>query len=257
MGIRLKILSGFLILVFMLIVAGLWSVYELKTIGVSVEKLLDENYKSINAARLMTEALERQDSGILLLVSGNVKQGIDILRNSDAAFNEAFKTAQGNVTIPGEETSVTDVRKAYDDYNQATSAWLQSVGKSPANNSPAWYFEQAHPKFLKTKKSLEHLMMINQSVMYETATGLHERANRALMPGVVALVSALVFTFLFNYLINYYMVDPIIRITNAMRQFQDTGRPVKIRVETHDEIEQLSTVLQNFTQSHEQDKAGI
>ena len=59
MGLRLKILSGFLILVVMLIIAGIWSIYELRTVGSSVQKLLDENYRSINAAKRMILALER------------------------------------------------------------------------------------------------------------------------------------------------------------------------------------------------------
>ena len=37
MGIRLKILSGFLILVFMLIIAGVWSIYELQSMGTSLK----------------------------------------------------------------------------------------------------------------------------------------------------------------------------------------------------------------------------
>jgi NtrC-family two-component system sensor histidine kinase KinB len=70
MGIRAKILTGFLILAALLLVAGAWSIYELRHIGISVQKILDENYKSIDAAKVMTEALERQDSAILLLLLG-------------------------------------------------------------------------------------------------------------------------------------------------------------------------------------------
>lgn len=50
MGLRIKILSGFLILAIMLCVAGVWSIYQFRSIGASVQALLDDNYKSINAA---------------------------------------------------------------------------------------------------------------------------------------------------------------------------------------------------------------
>ena len=75
MGLRTKMLSGFLILTMMLLVAGVWSVYELTTIGSSVQKLLNDNYKSINAGKMMIEALEREDSAVLLLFSGKWQQG--------------------------------------------------------------------------------------------------------------------------------------------------------------------------------------
>ena len=66
MGLRAKILSGFLILTTMLFMARIWSIYELTRVGTSVQRLLVENYKSINAAKMMIEALEREDSAVLL-----------------------------------------------------------------------------------------------------------------------------------------------------------------------------------------------
>ena len=113
-------------------------------------------------------------------------------------------------------------------------------------SNPAWYFEKAHPAFLAAKQSIESLMAINQKVMYETATDLHQRANRAVMPGVVAFVSALVFAFLFSYFINHYMVNPIIEITNALKQYRKTGRPVNVHVETKDEIATIGRGYSRF-----------
>jgi len=52
MGIRSKILFGFLILATMLFLAGARSIYELRTVGSFVQRLLDDNYKSIHAGRL-------------------------------------------------------------------------------------------------------------------------------------------------------------------------------------------------------------
>jgi len=99
MGIRAKILLGFLILATMLFLAGAWSIYELRTVGTSVQRLLDDNYKSIQAARLMTEALEREDSASLLLLSGNWKEGREIIEAADSSFQQAFEIAQKNVII--------------------------------------------------------------------------------------------------------------------------------------------------------------
>lgn len=77
---------GFLILALMLAVAGAVSIYELKTVGALVQALLDDNYRSITTAKKMTEALERQDSGILLLLSGKWKQGRETITTADNNF---------------------------------------------------------------------------------------------------------------------------------------------------------------------------
>jgi hypothetical protein len=99
-GIRFKILSDFLILAMMLCVAGVWSIYELTAMGNSIKGLLDEDYKAISAARVMTEALEREDSALLLLLSGNRKEGREFLKASETSFSEALGTAKNKVTIP-------------------------------------------------------------------------------------------------------------------------------------------------------------
>ena len=94
MKIRTKILLGFLILAVMLAVAGAYSIYELTTIGTSVQKLLDDNYKSINAAKMMIEALEREDSGVLLLLSGKWKQGREISGDDEQMLEDLYLLSQ-------------------------------------------------------------------------------------------------------------------------------------------------------------------
>ena len=106
MSLRFKILSGFLILALMLAIAGIWSIYELNSIGTSVQELLDDNYRSIKATEMMTEALERQDSGILLLLLGKWEEGRRILDSADNLFEKGYQIAENNLTIPGERDFV-------------------------------------------------------------------------------------------------------------------------------------------------------
>lgn len=118
MGIRLKIFSGFLILSLMLAVAGTWSIRELNNIGMSVQRFLDENYRSIDAAKVMLESLEREDSGLLLLLLGQRKEGMDIIEEADKVFTKAFEIARSNITIPGEEAYVKTVEETYQGYKE-------------------------------------------------------------------------------------------------------------------------------------------
>ena len=47
MNLRMKILSGFVILALMLMIAGVWSMWELSKVGVSVKNILDENINQL------------------------------------------------------------------------------------------------------------------------------------------------------------------------------------------------------------------
>ena len=96
MKIRVKILSGFLVLALMLLIAGIWSIYELKFLGSSLPEILDDNYQSINASKVMMEALEREDSAILLLLLGKWEEGRNILNSADSLFNDKLLFAEKN-----------------------------------------------------------------------------------------------------------------------------------------------------------------
>ncbi|MBL7178239.1 MAG: hypothetical protein ISS66_20640 [Desulfobacteraceae bacterium] len=243
MGLRMKILSGFLILTMMLLIAGVWSVYELRTVGSSVQGLLDDNYKSINAGKMMMEALEREDSAVLLLLSGKWEQGRSIIQSADGLFHQGLQIARDNVTIPGEQACVQTLETRYAAYKRL---WLKPIVGTRYEGNLTWYFEEVHKAFLDLKDTIERLIMLNHQTMYNTASELKNRAHRATMPGIVAILSALIFTLIFNYFINYYMVSPIIRITRGIQRFMETGDPFNIEIETRDELFDLASSIREL-----------
>ncbi len=243
MGLRMKILSGFLILTMMLLIAGIWSIYELRTVGSSAQALLDDNYKSINAGKMMMEALEREDSAILLLLSGKWDQGRSIIESADTLFQQGMQIAGSNVTIPGEQDYIQTLEKQYAAYKKL---WLKPIVGTKYEGNLTWYFEENHKAFLELKDTIEKLIMLNHQTMYRTASELKNRAHRSTMPGIVAILSALIFTLIFNYFINFYMVSPIIRITKGIHHVMETGDAFDVDIETRDELSDLAASIRQL-----------
>jgi NtrC-family two-component system sensor histidine kinase KinB len=243
MGIRLKILFGFLVLSLMLLIAGLWSIYELNSIGSSVQNILDDNYESIHAAKVMKEALEREDSAILLLLLGKWEEGRAVLASADSLFEAKFKFASMNITIPGEKEHLESIKSKYITYKKLCERPI--VGTNKEGNLD-WYFQEVYQSFLSVKESVNELINLNNKIMYQTATDLENRSNRAIMPGIIAIISALVFTFIFTYLINYYIVGPIIRITDGIKKFKEKRTPFDVKIETKDEIYYLAEAIEHL-----------
>ena len=253
MGLRLKILFGFLILVVMLIIAGIWSIYELRIVGSSVQKLLDDNYMSINAAKRMIMALEREDSAVLLLLSGNWKEGRSILETGDEEFMEGLKKAKENVTIPGEKAYVDKIELRYSDYK---NLWIRPIVGTLHERDLDWYFKNVHSVFLEVKDTVEDLMTLNDQTMYKIASELKNRAHRAVMPGIVAILSALIFVIIFNYFINYYLVGPIVKITKGIRKFLDIREPFQVEVETRDELFDMANSIRELLEEVRRNEAA-
>jgi HAMP domain-containing protein len=241
MKLRYKIVSGFLILALMLSIAGIWSIYELKSIGSSVQDLLEENYKSINAAKTMIEALEREDSGVLLLILGKWEEGRHIISSADSLFKIAHSIAANNITIPNEKNFIDVIRIRYNEYK---GLWERPIVDTEKEGNLNWYFEDVH----------NDLMTLNDSTMFKTSSDLKNKANRAIMPGIVAILSALVFTLLFNFFVNYYFISPVVKITNGIRKFLAKRVPFRVEVETKDEIYDLAASIDQLcAQLHHQE----
>ena len=240
MGLRFKILLGFFTLAIMLLIAGTWSIYELNSIGVSIPKMLNENYQSIHAAKKMVEALEREDSAILLLLLGKWDEGRSILHSSDSLFNENYKSAYANITIPGEQIHLESIKSNYENYRKL---WERPIVGTQKEGNIEWYFQINHNAFLAVRSSIEELIDLNDKTMYQMASNLENRSNRAIMPGIVAVISAFVFTLIFNFLVNYYVVGPIIKITERIKKFKEKRTPFGVIVETRDELFYLANEI--------------
>jgi HAMP domain-containing protein len=237
----MKILSGFLILVVMLAVAGVYSIYELTSISASVQNLLDDNYKSIDAAKGMIEALEREDSGLLLVISGEDLKGNEMLQRADSAFLAALEAANKHLTVQDETRVIGEIERTYESYKTLWS----DAGKSDYDME--WYFEYGHTAFLSVKAPLNELIALNDATMYGTASNLKNRIHRIIMPGIVAVVSALVFALVFNFFINHYFISPLISITKAVQKSLRTRNFANIEIETNDELKDLASAVNDLS----------
>ncbi len=244
MKLRMKILSGFLILAIMLAGAGVLSIYELLSIGSSVNRLLMDNYKSIDAARGMSEALEGEDTGILLCISGEWQAGRSMIEASDLAFRQGLKTAQNNITVPNENQYVAKITAEYRIYR---SLWMDLIEKPQTPRDLNWYFKEAHQASKAVRQSVEDLIALNDKAMFQTASNLYDRANRAIMPGIVAILSSLVFVLVFNFFIHRYVIKPIAVLAQQVKTNIKCGKPLDMNIETTDELRDLAVAVKELT----------
>jgi HAMP domain-containing protein len=131
-------------------------------------------------------------------------------------------------------------------YREYKSLWMKPMTGTNREPDLNWYFQEIHQAFLNAKAAVTGLMELNDKNMYQTASALKGRAHRAIMPGLVAVISALAFTLIFNYFVNLYVVNPIIKITKGIRKFIETREPVDIEVETKDELSELVSSVQDL-----------
>ena len=72
---RSKVFLGFGASLFLMVTILAVAMFLILRLGRASESILQENYRSILAAENMIDAIERQDSGVLLMLSGFVESG--------------------------------------------------------------------------------------------------------------------------------------------------------------------------------------
>lgn len=242
---KLKIFASFMLLIAMLAVAGTISIVEFRWLSNSVHGLIQDNYKSIEASKTMIEALEREDSGILLLMLGEWEEGRKILKSADSLFMSSFETAKNNLTENNEEKYIKKIETAYQTYK---SSWERPIVDTDKQGNISWYKDDIHKKFAETKFAVNELMTLNQSSMYNEATELKEKSKRAIMPGIVSIIAALVFSLILNFFITRYFVNPISELADAVANFRVGDNKLRSNITSNDEIKKLEQAISDLLQ---------
>ncbi|MBN1131694.1 MAG: MCP four helix bundle domain-containing protein [Bacteroidales bacterium] len=237
---KYKILGGFGLLIAMLILAGTVSIIEFMKLSKDVNALIEDNYKTILAAKSMLEALEREDSGILLLLLGQWDDGRIILDSADNKFMTALDNAGKNITEPREDIYIEKIRESYQIYH---SKWQRPIVDTDKQGDINWYEQDMHKSFLEVKSAVNDLMILNQTSMYKEASLLKEKSRRAIMPGIVSIVAALVFSIILNYFITKNFISPLNQMVDAVREVGPGNKVMKTDISSEDELKLLENEI--------------
>jgi hypothetical protein len=116
---RHKLFFGFGGLLLIILIVGIQSISRLTQLGGSIDVILRENYRSIIACERMKEALERMDSGAVLLLLGEREMGADLIGTNMPRFEQALQTELDNITLPGEEERAFRIKQLFPNTGRA------------------------------------------------------------------------------------------------------------------------------------------
>ena len=166
MTLKKKILTGYGVAFALMGLVIAWAVTNLVSLGKATGAILSENYRSIIAAENMVDALERQDSGVLLMLLGDAGKGIAQFRENEAVFLEWLARAKDNITIAGEAELVQSIEADYATYRKQFSALTDLRETGGATREPAYYQETVYPLFAKVREACIGLRNLNEETMY-------------------------------------------------------------------------------------------
>ena len=108
-SLRLRLLAALLALVAALAGLGAWSAWRLRDMGLVAQRILADNYLSIEAARVMEVSLERLDAARRAGAAAEEAE-------QERRFRGAMAAAAGNITEVGEREIVGDITARFERY---------------------------------------------------------------------------------------------------------------------------------------------
>ena len=175
MSLRLRLLLGYGYLVALILLMAGSSVLGFLDLSAGIDRVLDENFRSIAASMRMLEALERQDSATLaVLIDPDADEGQG-MHTFEESFAQAMAEAEANITEDAERNVLTELRQHYDRYRQARDDLIQRQPQRPLRA----YNDTVAPAFFAAKRAALSLLDINHAAMVNADREARQTAIRS------------------------------------------------------------------------------
>lgn len=240
MGIKRKIILGFLSIGALLLLSGIISTIELIRFNRSTYHQLELNRTNIELSKDMLDAVQEQNTVLLMRVTDSATVFYDSLLNVNRRqFNAAFDKAVASFP---KYTNWQHIRDAQIDYNNIISTVTDTT-------TIKWFSKVYKTSYYKLTNSIKEYMVGTQQQIIEYTAKLEESAYRATMVGIIALAAGVLLILLFYYMIQNYIVLPVLSIQKALARHLKTNLPYDVQVTTKDEINQLSEDIARLIQN--------
>ena len=243
MKLKNKILLGYSLPLALIVLIGVWSITNLRRLGEASEAILEENYNSILAAENTIDAIERQDSAVLLFLLENRERGSQQFRQNQIDFLKWLGRAEGNITIPGEAEIVASIESTYQDY-------LTAFFQLQQQNNPTTedYYETVLPIFEQIRDRCIELRIVNQETMEAASENAQQISNQAIWSMTLTGITAAGIGLGFSLLLTRRIVQPLGEMTTATEKIASGEYDIALQVKSQDELGILAREITTMSQ---------
>ncbi len=234
MRIKYKLFAGFLLINIMLVIAGSMSIYELLQLRKKTVTTIDANYIALNRLNTMLKAVESEDRAVLLLLLGQWEDGRNQLSKADSIFRATYLEARSRVK---DNTALDNIGNQYIVFKHI---WELPIVDTKKQGNLSWYNKTFIPSFRKTTSQIEKAMSYSRSRLHAESKQIFEESYTALMPGIVAIISAILMSLLMYFFISRFFSHPINSMLKGLKDYNTKKKPFRVTINTNDELKELS-----------------
>ena len=231
-----KIFIGFILLVIILLVITFWSIRNFNQLSTSIDNIMEENYRSIQATENMIESIERQDSAVLMLLSGQEDTAIESFRSQEQEFFKWFARAEDNITIEEETAIISNLNEIYMQYLDEIDRLRNLDDEARQEFYNTEYFET----FQQAKEIIRELRSVNQETMVEAQQQANIRADQARYSTLLISILGVILAAISSYILSRKIISPINQLREGINRVAARNFNQKLPVSSQDEIGELT-----------------
>ena len=243
MKLKSKILLGYSLSLALVVLVGIWGITNLRRLGKASEAILEENYNSILAAENTIDALERQDSAILLYLLESRDRGNRQFRQNQIEFLKWLGRAESNITIPGEAEIIAQIEESYQNYLTVFFE-LQQQGNLTTED----YYQNILPIFEQIRALCAQLRNINQETMVAASENAQQISQQAIWSMAIAGATAAGIGLGISLLLTRRIVQPLTEMTTATEKIASGEYDIALQVRSKDELGMLAREITTMSQ---------
>jgi two-component system, NtrC family, sensor histidine kinase KinB len=250
MTLKQKILTGYGAIFLLMCMVVAWAVVNLISLREGTDAILRENYRRITTAGKILEALERQNSAILMIFLGDAETGVSKFQKNEAEILELFGVAKQNMYLPGEKEIDESMMAYYEDYRKQFSAitYMLDQGKPISATPLVFYEESVYPLFLRVRDRCLKLRDLNEDAMHNASVRAGYFAGRTISSTAIVAALGLFTVLILSLLLAERIVRPLKQFNVASRKIAEGDYSVQVRIDTKDELGSLAGEFNKMAQ---------
>lgn len=256
---KAKIAVVYLFLVFTIAIVGIVSVFNVYQLSKSIDGLMVNNYKSINAVTNMVASVEEQNNSILIYLYIDKERGITNFYDNNAIFNKWYNIEYNNITENGEREHVAKINKFYNRYLKLFANILEMHSTQGNAKALQYYDTEIVPVFNNLKQELTLLATLNEKAMFNSKKLVIDSAFNSMYLITMLSIIAVVGGYFASKLSINKTLKPIYSLTETIKAVKEGDLAQQAPIISEDEIGDLTSEFNNMTkrlQSFEQSTLG-
>lgn len=232
--IRKKISIGFIALLVVLVCSVVINVFELNRMRDDTEHIIAESTKSTEYAGRMLDALQKQNSAVLNMVTFNSESPSEGFGDGIVEFNAALLEAMDKAP---ESAALKNIYEANIHYHNIIDQ------HSPSNNEAAdkeWFMDSYIDAYYNLDSAIKSYLTSPKNSVTMRVSNLESDVYKTITPSVLTLLVAVLILLLFYFFIDTYYTKPVKRISRSLDAYVKNKVPYQVKLDEHNELSQLN-----------------